>query len=344
MEHLEKIPTTDPTAAERKQDHIQLAFQSQVETAFLDKRFSYEPILSAHPAASLASFDFLGKQIQTPIWVSSMTGGTEKAYQINANLARACKTFGMGMGLGSCRALLESDERLPDFDFRKIIGDELPFYANIGIAQLETLLKDNEAYKIDQLVDKLQADGIIIHVNPLQEWLQPEGDKITEAPIKTIQQFIEKTKQKVIVKEVGQGFGKESLRALVQLPIEAIEFAAHGGTNFSKLELLRGDNEKLEIYKSIAQIGHSAEEMVFFVNELKQELCNQFLCRQFIISGGIKNFLDGHYLMEKLQAPSVYGQASALLQYAEKSYEELEQFLHFQIEGLKLSKAFFKVR
>lgn len=116
---------------------------------------------------------------------------------------------------------------------RKIIGDELPFYANIGIAQLETLLKDNEAYKIDQLVDKLQADGIIIHVNPLQEWLQPEGDKITEAPIKTIQQFLEKTKQKVIVKEVGQGFGKESLRALVQLPIEAIEFAAHGGTNFS---------------------------------------------------------------------------------------------------------------
>jgi hypothetical protein len=91
LDHLEKIPTTDPTAAERKQDHIQLAFQSQVETAFLDKRFSYEPILSAHPAASLASFDFLGKQIQTPIWVSSMTGGTEKAYQINANLARACK-------------------------------------------------------------------------------------------------------------------------------------------------------------------------------------------------------------------------------------------------------------
>ena len=84
--------------------------------------------------------------------------------------------------------------------------------------------------------------------------------------------------------------------------------------------------------------------MVLYVNELKLELGNQFLCRQFIISGGIKNFLDGYYLMEKLNAASVYGQASALLQYAEKSYEELEQFLHFQIEGLKLSKAFFKVR
>lgn len=344
MDHLEKIPASDPTAAERKQDHIQLAFQSQVETAFLDKRFAYEPILSAHPSHLLTPFTFLGKQIQTPIWVSSMTGGTEKAYQINANLARACKTFGMGMGLGSCRALLESDERLKDFDFRKIIGDNLPFYANIGIAQLETLLKDNETYKIDQLVDKLQADGIIIHVNPLQEWLQPEGDKITIAPIVTIQQFLDKTKQKVIVKEVGQGFGKESLRALVQLPIEAIEFAAHGGTNFSKLELLRGDKEKLDTYKSISQIGHSAEEMVFFVNALKEELGDKFLCQQFIISGGIKNFLDGYYLMEKLNSASVYGQASALLQYAEKSYEALEQFLYYQIEGLKLSKAFFKVR
>jgi isopentenyl-diphosphate delta-isomerase len=344
LDHLEKIPTTDPTAAERKQDHIQLAFQSQVETAFLDKRFSYEPILSAHPTKPLTSFTFLGKQLQTPVWVSSMTGGTEKAYQINANLARACKTFGMGMGLGSCRALLESDERLKDFDFRKIIGEELPFYANIGIAQLELLLKDNELFKLDQLIDKLSADGIIIHVNPLQEWLQPEGDKITQAPIKTIQHFLDKTKLKVIVKEVGQGFGKESLRALVQLPIEAIEFAAHGGTNFSKLELLRGDAQKMETYKSIAQIGHSADEMTTFVNELKEELGNQFLCKQFIISGGIKNFLDGYYLMEKLNAPSVYGQASVLLQYASTSYEELEQFLYYQIEGLKLAKSFFKAK
>lgn len=344
MDHLEKIPTTDPTAAERKQDHIQLAFQSQVETAFLDKRFSYEPILSAHPTKPLTSFTFLGKQLQTPVWVSSMTGGTEKAYHINANLARACNTFGMGMGLGSCRALLESDERLKDFDFRKIIGDDLPFYANIGIAQLELLLKDKELFKVDILIDKLQADGIIIHVNPLQEWLQPEGDKITEAPLSTIQQFLDKTKQRVIIKEVGQGFGKESLRALLKLPVEAIEFAAHGGTNFSKLELLRSDEKKLGTYKAIAQIGHSAEEMVTFVNELRDELGDLVLCKQFIISGGIKNFLDGYYLMEKLQSQAVYGQASALLQYAEKSYEELEQFLHYQVEGLKLAKAFFKVR
>ena len=342
MNQLEKI-SGDPTAAERKQDHIQLAFQSQVESLHIDKRFSYEPMLAAHPTDKLPVFTFLGKTIQTPIWVSSMTGGTEKAYQINANLARACKTFGMGMGLGSCRSLLESNNRLHDFDFRKIIGDDLPFYANIGIAQLETLIVQDKIYLIDELLDKLAADGIIIHINPLQEWLQPEGDKITQTPIKTVQQFLDKTKQKVIIKEVGQGFGKESLRTLVQLPLQAIEFAAHGGTNFSMLELLRGDAKKLSAYKSLTQIGHSAEEMTMFINELKHELGNNFICNEFIISGGIKNFLDGFYLMEKLNAASVYGQASALLQYAEKSYDEVEQFLYYQIEGLKLAKAFLKV-
>lgn len=344
MKNLEKIASSDPTASERKQDHIQLAFQSQVESIQRDTRFSYEPILTAHPSSPLPAFTFLQKEWNTPIWVSSMTGGTEKAFTINSNLAKACKKFGMGMGLGSCRSLLESNERFKDFDFRKIIGDDLPFYANIGIAQLEVLLKDNELYKIDQLVDQLQADGIIIHVNPLQEWLQPEGDKITEAPITTIRQFLDKTKQKVIVKEVGQGMGKESLRALVQLPIEAIEFAAHGGTNFSKLELLRGEKEKMETYLALSKIGHCAEDMVTLINELKAEMGNDFSCKQFIISGGIKDFLDGYYLMEKINATAVYGQASSLLKYAEHSYEALEQFLYYQIEGLKLAKAFFKLR
>jgi isopentenyl-diphosphate delta-isomerase len=343
LENKKQILPPDPTADERKKDHIHLAFQSQVENAFLDKRFFYEPILSAHPSDKLPSTSFLGKTLQTPIWISSMTGGTEKAYKINSHLARACKQFGMGMGLGSCRSLLYSNDRLQDFDFRKIIGDDLPFYANIGIAQLEILLQENQVSKIDQLVDKLQTDGIIIHVNPLQEWLQPEGDKFKNAPIDTLRQFLDTTKQKVIVKEVGQGFGKESLRALLQLPLEAIEFAAHGGTNFSMLELLRSNEQKLETYKAITKIGHSAEEMTTFVNELQEELGDLALCKQFIISGGIKNFLDGYYEMEKLQATSIYGQASTLLKYADQSYEALEQFLHYQIEGLKLAKAFLKV-
>lgn len=340
---LDSEQLQDSNAQNRKQDHIELAFKSQTAISLIDKRFSYEPVLAAHPSNVITEKPFLDKKIQTPIWVSSMTGGTEKAFKINSNLAKACAHFKMGMGLGSCRSLLESKERLKDFDFRKTIGNDLPFYANLGIAQVEYLLSENKEQKILDLIQLLEVDGLIVHINPLQEWLQPEGDKISVPPIDTLKRLIDKVNTKLIVKEVGQGMGKESLKALMKLPIQAIEFAAHGGTNFSKIELLRSQPEKQTLYKSIINIGHSAEEMVIDVNSIKAEN-DDVLCDNFIISGGIKNFLDGYYLMKKLNAKSVYGQASELLKYAEKSYDELHQYLEMQVEGLKLAEKFLRLK
>jgi len=96
-------------------------------------------MLSGHPKHDHdISIDILGTTLRTPIWVSSMTGGTAMANTINTNLAKACGEYGMGMGLGSCRALLDSDERLSDFAMRGLIGDQ-PLYANLGIAQLDDL-------------------------------------------------------------------------------------------------------------------------------------------------------------------------------------------------------------
>ncbi len=335
----------DPTAADRKRDHIELAFRSQVERGELDPRFSYEPLLAAHPeAGSLPPVPFLGKMLRAPLWVSSMTGGTEWAHTINHNLARACRDFGMGMGLGSCRSLLFSDETLPDFDVRHLIGDDLPLYANLGIAQLEQLIENQELWRVSALLGKLRADGLIIHVNPFQEWLQPEGDRFTVPPLDTISAFLDKTDIPVIVKEVGQGMGYESLKALFQLPIEAVDFAASGGTNFAKLELLRSDPVKQEIYRQLAHIGHTAEEMVHFTQQIKTELGDKMLCRQVIISGGIGSFLDGYYLIAKLGPGSVYGQASGFLKHARGSYDALFDYVRSQVEGLELAAAFLKVR
>ena len=107
--------TEDPTGESRKEDHIELAFRSQVEAMEIDRRFDYEPLLAAHPLpGSLPAVSFAGKEMKAPLWVSSMTGGTEKAYTINQNLAQACAEFGLGMGLGSCRPLLYGQERLKD--------------------------------------------------------------------------------------------------------------------------------------------------------------------------------------------------------------------------------------
>jgi len=279
-----------------------------------------------------------------PIWVSSMTGGTKEAFTINHNLAKACREFGMGMGLGSCRSLLYENDRLPDFDLRDTIGPDLPFYANLGVAQVEELIAKDALDLAIKLVDQLKADGLIIHVNPFQEWLQPEGDRFQKTALETIEAFLEASDIPVIVKEVGQGMGPKSLSALMQLNLAAIDFGASGGTNFSMLELLRSDESKKENYSALAQVGHPAEEMVQFVNQLKTELGDKAKTKSFIISGGVKNFLDGHYHMECLNATSIYGQASGFLKHARGDYQELADYVSAQIEGLALAKAFLPVR
>lgn len=340
------LEAEDQNAVARKRDHIELAFQSQVGHQDLDTRFYYDPLLAAHPSAdTLPQLTFLGKSLNVPMWVSSMTGGTALANTINHNLARACGEFGMGMGLGSCRSLLYSDEYLKDFDVRDHMPDQ-PLYANLGIAQLEQLLDRNHAHIIQQLVDKLRADGLIVHVNPLQEWLQPEGDRFQYAPVETIKRLIDALPDlNIIVKEVGQGFGRESLKALFQLPLAAIDFAANGGTNFAKLELLRSQPIQREIYSQLAQVGHSAEDMVNIANEVLAELSEERIrCREVIISGGVRTFLDGYYLTQKLQANCVYGQASSFLKHARDDYDSLASYVSAQVQGLALCHAYLTVR
>jgi len=333
----------DPTAESRKRDHIELALKSQVSKGALDPRFSYEPLLAGHPPQnSWPPFEFFGKKMKAPLWVSSMTGGTEWAKTINHNLARACGEFGLGMGLGSCRSLLFSDEYLADFDVRHLLGDQ-PLFANLGVAQIEQLLEKNEIPAVEELIKKLRADGLIIHVNPLQEAMQPEGDRFKNAPIETIKHFLEKVDFPVVVKEVGQGMGYESLKALFQLPLAAVDFAASGGTNFALLELLRGEQQKLEAFEPLTHVGHGADEMLHLSNQIVAELSEKIRCRQLIISGGIKTFLDGYYLVEKSTLPAVYGQASGFLHHARGDYEDLKNYIATQIQGLELARAFLKV-
>jgi isopentenyl-diphosphate delta-isomerase len=327
----------------RKNDHIELALNSQSSEVEHDNRFDYEPLLNPHPKSDALGLKFLGKDMRAPIWISSMTGGTDYAKIINTNLAKACKEFGLGMGLGSCRPLLENDKYLDQFDLRHIVGDENPFYANLGISQIEQSLKQNKTQEIIDLVHKLRADGLIIHVNPIQEWLQPEGDVLLQSPIETIKTFLELTHLRVIVKEVGQGFGPESLKALLNLPLEAIELGAYGGTNFSKVELKRSLPIVGEMLHPFSKVGNSAQQMVDDINSISKA-SNSVQCKQVIISGGIKNFLDGYYLMKKSNLPSIYGQASTMLKYAREDYAQLREYIQYQIKGLQMAYTYLTIK
>lgn len=339
---MENIEHESLEAADlRKQNHLDLAFASQ--SALLDDRFYYEPMLAGHPSQEDLSIQLGNKTMRYPIWISSMTGGTSAAGPINKMLAKTASKYGLGIGLGSCRVILEDDTYFDDFNLRPILGDASPLYANVGIAQIERLIHKGQASKLKKLVEKLDADGLIVHVNPLQEWLQPEGDLIEHSPLVTIKQLLNEIDTNIIVKEVGQGFGPESMKELLKLPILAVDFAANGGTNFSKLELLRNEPKK-EHYENVVALGHSAGEMVDFLNASIISLGSERKCNNVIISGGIKNFLDGYYLTSKSKLPAVYGQAAPFLKYANESQEALDLFAEAQINGLLMAQKFLKIR
>jgi isopentenyl-diphosphate delta-isomerase len=179
----------------------------------------------------------------------------------------------------------------------------------------------------------------------MQEWLQPGGDHFHVPPIETIRTLMRQFAYPVIVKEVGQGMGPESLEQLLRLPIAAIELAAHGGTNFATLELMRDKDEmRKENYAPLGTVGHSAIEMITYLNHLEEQMGANIRCRQVIISGGIRDFLDGFYLMKKLNLPAIYGQASGFLKHAQHGYEQLQAFARIQTAGLKLAYSYLRVR
>jgi isopentenyl-diphosphate delta-isomerase len=328
---------------DRKKDHIEMAIGSKTGAELNDARFYYEPVLSQHPSdQEIKAVSFGNKTLAYPIWVSSMTGGTALAQRINQNLARACREFGLGLGLGSCRKLIDHPEYFPDFDMRTLIGSELPFYANLGIAQIEQWLQNKQQENIKKIVQMLRADGLIIHINPLQEYLQPEGDRFKSRPIDSIKKVLDLFSFPVIVKEVGQGMGPSSLKALLELPLQAIEFGAFGGTNFSVLEMQRQNDSADQVLLPLTKVGHTAEEMVDFCNDIADT--SKILCRQLIISGGVQDFLDGYYLIQKSKIPAIYGQASSFLKFAMDDYDSLRMFIQSQIRGLNLAYSFLKIK
>lgn len=344
MKKSEEYIDIDETASSRKQDHITLAFKSQQDKMFIDDRFYYEPILSEHKSdLSILEQDFLGFRQKLPLWVSSMTGGTEKAKTINKNLAKACGEYGFGMGLGSCRSLLFSDEYLADFSVKPLIG-EMPLFANLGIAQVEILADQGDWERIKTMLKKLDADGLIIHVNPLQEWLQPEGDRFSKSPLDTIKRSLDNLDIPIVVKEVGQGMGPKSLDALMRLPLAAIEFAAAGGTNFSTIELYRAEEQKQSTLEIATRIGHTAEEMVHLLNDLVDQNGSNYLVKDIIISGGVRNFLDSYYLRNLCSLNAISGHASSFLKHALQDYDKLCEYVEIQRDGLLMAESFLTVK
>lgn len=329
-------PILSEGLAQRKGAHIELAARAQTFAPGVDSRFNYEPLFFSHPGASEKwETNFLKHKMDYPLWISSMTGGTAHACTINENLARLCGEHKLGMGLGSCRSLIDGNERLEDFKVRSFLGDQ-PLFANLGLAQVEELVTTGKTGLIHEMVKKVEASGLIIHINPLQEWFQPEGDRYRVSPLVTLKLFLENVSYPVLIKEVGQGMGPRSLKALLELPIAGIELAAFGGTNFSLLESLRAS--EIETKSPFIQVGHTAREMVEILNALPTRN------KEFIISGGIKSVLDGYEYLQTMKAPAVIGMAQAFLGPALQGYGPLSDYFLNLRESLLTARGILQIK
>ena len=270
-----------------------------------------------------------------------MTGGTELTGKLNKTLASAAAKIGTGMGLGSGRIALEQTDTLNSFKVREELGPKMPFFANLGIAEIEKILAENNTQIITDLVASLDADGLIVHINPLQELLQPEGKCHIYSPLETIKSLLNKIDFPLIVKEVGQGFGPQSLQQLLTLPLEAIELAGHGGTNFSQVENLRSGTKHPSM-QALTNVGHGVYEMIQWINSWVEK--KEPNCKNIIISGGINSAIDGYYYNNLCKMPSIYGLASRLLPSAQTSLESLLDYLTFEIKSYSIAKKFLTLK
>lgn len=231
--------------AVRKDDHIRINLEEEV--GFQDLTTGLERFHFVHqalPEVDLAEIDtavtIFGKKLAAPILVSSMTGGTEQAGLLNQRLAEAVEAQGLAMGVGSQRAALEDKNAVSFFSVRAYAPSALLF-ANLGAVQL------NYGYSVDhcrRAVDMVEADALILHLNALQEALQPEGDTRWRGLLSRIREVCAEIGVPVIAKEVGWGISRQAAERLIEAGVSAIDVAGAGGTSWSEVEKHRAKSER----------------------------------------------------------------------------------------------------
>jgi isopentenyl-diphosphate delta-isomerase len=236
---------TNPASrtASRKDDHLRININEDVASKGVDAGFDdYRFVHRALPEIDLEDVDlgthFLGRPVGAPLLVSCMTGGTQQAGVINARLARVAQSRGLAMGLGSCRVLLEQPDVLPTFDVREMAPD-VPLLANLGAVQL------NLGVGVDEcryLLRALRADALVLHLNPLQEALQPDGNTMFAGLLARIETVCAELGAPVIVKEVGWGIADDLVARLFDVGATAVDVAGAGGTSWSEVERHRIDD------------------------------------------------------------------------------------------------------
>lgn len=271
----------------RKRDHIDAVLNENVTAKGATTGF--ERLYFEHVALPEIDLDdvetgciIFGKRLAAPLLLSSMTGGTDIAKKINSHLAEAAQEMGIAMGVGSQRAAIVDTTHENTFRIRSLAPDILLF-ANLGAVQFNYGFTVEQARKA---VDMIEADGLFLHLNPLQEAVQTEGDRNWSGVLNKIGELVESLDTPVVVKEVGNGISAGIARRLVDLGVSGIDVAGAGGTSWSEVEAYRqNDEQKRRIAHSFAGWGIPTS---IALSEVRRALPNTPL----IASGGIRSGVD----------------------------------------------------
>jgi len=316
-----------PVHTQRKSDHLRISLEKDVSfrlTTGLERyRFIHQALPEINRGDINLSKALLGRELKAPLIISSMTGGTEAAEQINMNLARAAQAHGVGMGVGSQRAAIENPQWAYTYQVRRVAPDIL-LLANLGAVQL------NHGYGLDECrraVEMIEADGLILHLNPLQEALQDGGDVNFAGLLSRIEDVCRHLPVPVIVKEVGWGISEEVARKLTGAGVAAIDVAGAGGTSWSQVEMHRTNDELTrQIAADFADWGIPTAESICLARRGAPQTT-------LIASGGIYTGIEVAKAMA-LGADAV-ALATPFLRLATVSAEDVGQKIHEIAEELR---------
>jgi len=241
---------------QRKKDGIDIPLQKNVQAKTTSAYLEYVKLVhNALPELDYDDIDtstkFLDKKFAAPIIIDSMTGGTDEATVINGRLGELAEKYGFGMGLGSQRAGLKSEELATTYSIARKNAPNAFLIANIGGAQLAKGLTIDEARKI---VKMIKANALVVHLNPLQELVQPEGEPRYRGVLGKISDLAKTIDVPVIVKEVGAGISKEVAIKLEMAGVAAINVAGAGGTSWAGVEKLRAEAVKDDLKRHLGEM------------------------------------------------------------------------------------------
>lgn len=270
----------------RKADHIRINLTEDVRSGNATGLEDYTLPHQALPELDLAEIRLdlrlFGKKIAAPLFISSMTGGTAEAGKINQVLAEAAQTAGIPMGVGSQRAALEDASLAESFQVRKFAPDILLF-ANLGAVQLNYGLT---AVDCQRAVEMIEADALILHLNPLQEAVMPEGNANFAGLIDKIEEVCHTLSVPVIAKEVGWGISGHAAQMLRNAGISAIDVAGAGGTSWTEVEMHRAETEiQRQVASSFVDWGIPTAESIQIVRQAAPTM-------PIFASGGIRNGVE----------------------------------------------------